>query len=96
MQHIINNTTDMNIAHFYNNMFFAEYWAKVNATQVYHFVAEQSDIDGLVERQLPTDNICTTAMSNCLLEKDFASDGIHLGPNVHNKFAQIIFDWIKS
>ena len=81
---------------FYNNMFFAEYWAKVNNTKVYHFIAEQSDIDILIERKLPTDNICKTAISNCLLKKDFASDGIHLGPKVHNKFAQIIFDWIKT
>ena len=86
----------MNIAHFYNNMFFAEYWAKVNNTKVYHFIANQSDIDILVQQQLPTDNICPVAISDCLEDKDFALDGIHLGPNVHKKFAQIIFDWIKS
>ena len=96
LKHIINNTTDMNIAHFYNNMFFAEYWAKVNNTKVYHFIANQSDIDILVQQQLPTDNICPVAISDCLEDKDFALDGIHLGPNVHKKFAQIIFDWIKS
>ena len=96
IKHLVNNNDDMDVAHFYNQMYFVEHWCKQKSVPVYHFMIEQEDIVLLQNKSWFDDKICATALSDCANLDDLANDDAHWGPLHHKVFAHTIEGWIKD
>ena len=93
VKHIVNNTIDMNIAHFLQQMFFVEQWCKWKNTTCAHFLLNSDDRFHLETRKVKFDNLYTHAFEDCA--RNVGQQHGHFGSAAHQAFADYIIGTLK-
>ena len=93
VKHIVNNTIDMNIAHFLQQVFFVEQWCKWKNTSCAHFLLNSDDRFHLETRKVRFNNLYTHAFEDCA--RNVGQQHGHFGSAAHQAFADYIIGTLK-
>ena len=85
---LVNNTDEMNVAHFLQQVFFVEQWCDWKGSECYHFLTNKYDCELLKRYNKTTDKMFLHTFENHA--HDLGDRGGHFGRGAHKAFAQSI------
>jgi hypothetical protein len=87
-KYIAHNTKDMDVAHFLQQVFFAEQWCAWRRVDCYHFLVSKQDKEFLLANGKTFENLFLDSFENHA--QDLGDVGGHFGTGAHRAFANYI------
>lgn len=85
---IVDNTPEMNVSHFLQQVFFVEQWCQWRKTECFHFLISADDSHLLLDRGKTFERLFTHSFENHA--RDIADTGGHFGAGSHRAFSNYI------
>ena len=89
-KYICNHTSEMDVAHFLQQVFFVEQWCHWRNSECYHFLVSSEDSNVLQAKGKTFERLFLHSFENHA--RDIFDEGGHFGPGSHRAFA----DYIKT
>ena len=87
-KYILNNTPDMDVAHFLQQVFFVEQWCNWKGCECHHFMVAREDCDLLKSKGKTFEKLFLHSFENHA--RDIGDQGGHFGTGAHRVFANYI------
>jgi len=85
---LVQNTDEMNVAHFLQQVFFVEQWCDWKGSECYHFITNSYDCELLKKHNINLENMYLHSFENHA--RDLGDHGGHFGRGAHKAFAHSI------